>query len=228
MNMLSRVTSEMATALPYPDLAGLAIPATEDPSARIPVPPELVARFLAYASAAEQALAEREARIRRLESLAQTDELTGLLNRRGLLQFLQRALASARRHRECGVIGYLDLDDFKGVNDTYGHQTGDKLLRHIGRLIRMQTRIEDAAARVGGDEFVVVLARCSLRAGTRRLQRLRSTLAARPLQDGKTLIPARASLGIVAFDGESALDDLLTRADEAMNADKHLRARQRG
>ncbi|RMF69849.1 MAG: GGDEF domain-containing protein [Alphaproteobacteria bacterium] len=228
MNMLSRVTSEMATALPHPDLGGLAIPATEDPAARIPVSPELVARFLAYASAAEQALAEREARIRRLESLAQTDELTGLLNRRGLLQFLQRALASARRHRECGVIGYLDLDNFKGINDTHGHQTGDRLLRHIGRLIRMQTRLEDAAARVGGDEFVVVLARCSLRAGTRRLQRLRSTLAARPFRDGDIVIPAQASLGIVAFDGESSLDALLARADEAMYADKRLRARKSG
>ncbi|GIX16520.1 MAG: hypothetical protein KatS3mg119_0706 [Rhodothalassiaceae bacterium] len=228
MNMLSRIPTMAARALPLADPAAAAALRAEAGGGRLAVPPDLIARFLAYAKAAEQALAEREARIRRLESLAMTDELTGLLNRRGLLQFLQRALASARRHRESGVLGYLDLDGFKAINDTHGHATGDRVLRHVGRLVRMQTRLEDAAARVGGDEFVVVLARCSPRAGARRLQRLRSTLAHQPLRLGERRIRVCASIGIVPFDGDSELEELLREADAAMYADKKLRSRRAG
>lgn len=228
MNMLSRIPAMAARELPHHDLAASSLPRAEAGGGRLAVSPDLLARFLAYARAAERALAEREARIRRLESLAMTDELTGLLNRRGLLQFLQRALASARRHRESGVLGYLDLDRFKEINDTHGHGAGDRVLRHVGRLVRMQTRLEDAAARVGGDEFVVVLGRCSPRAGARRLQRLRATIANQPLRLDGRLIPVTASLGVVSFDGDSELDELLREADAAMYADKRLGTRRAG
>lgn len=89
--------------------------------------------------------------------LAVHDALTGLPNRRGLLEHLARTLARARRSGGKVTIGMLDLDDFKPVNDTWGHAAGDALLSEIGRRLQAILRETDLVARLGGDEFVIIL-----------------------------------------------------------------------
>src|SRR3546814_19486078 len=88
------------------------------------------------AAEAEQTLALQRARIRYLESLSVTDEMTGLLNRRGFGLELSRALARARRQNESGLLVMCDLDNFKAINDTYGHPAGDALLRAVGQALK--------------------------------------------------------------------------------------------
>ncbi len=190
---------------------------------QIPMEPALIAKFLSYAAAAEQELAEQRERIARLEQISSTDELTGLANRRGFFQALQQALAAARRHQEGGILAYFDLDRFKQINDRHGHRTGDAVLRHVARLLKASSRIEDTAARLGGDEFTLVFPRCGARSGARRLQRIRNLIEKRPFRREGLVIPLRISLGIAPFNGDSDLDDLLEEADRAMYADKRER-----
>jgi diguanylate cyclase (GGDEF)-like protein len=89
--------------------------------------------------------------------LARTDGLTGLFSRRAFEEMLERDLAQARRRRSAITLAYLDLDDFKTVNDTLGHAEGDQVLRATGRVLRSAIRQTDTAARLGGDEFALIL-----------------------------------------------------------------------
>lgn len=97
---------------------------------------------------------EREAEI---EKLAYYDPLTDLANRRLLLDHLEHEMAFLRRRNRFGALLYLDLDNFKHVNDSYGHDTGDEILREVARRLRARLREEDTVARLGGDEFVILL-----------------------------------------------------------------------
>lgn len=105
----------------------------------------------------ERMLAKLEESNRKMEQLATTDPLTGLLNRRGLMQRLGEIRAANLRHKRLSGLLFLDLDGFKGLNDTYGHDQGDLLLQEVARRIREGVREEDVVGRLGGDEFVVIL-----------------------------------------------------------------------
>ena len=72
-------------------------------------------------------------------------------------------MANARRYDECGLLTLIDLDDFKTINDVYGHLAGDRVLRTIGQLLQLQIRENDSVARIGGDEFAILLAKCRVR-----------------------------------------------------------------
>ena len=91
----------------------------------------------------------------------QWDPLTGLLNRRGFEKELSRVLATARRYDEQGVLIYLDLDDFKRVNDNYGHSAGDEMLKQVACFLDKSVRRSDYVARLGGDEFAILLIKIS-------------------------------------------------------------------
>src|SRR3546814_15589789 len=100
---------------------------------------QLLDALLTAAAEAEQTLALQRARIRYLESLSVTDEMTGLLNRRGFGLELSRALARARRQNESGLLVMFDLDNFKAINDTYGHPAGAAILRPVGKALTPNT-----------------------------------------------------------------------------------------
>jgi diguanylate cyclase (GGDEF)-like protein len=170
----------------------------------------LLPRSIRYAI--ERKRAERE-----IEHLAQHDGLTELPNRRLLHDRLSQSLAGARRNRHLLGVLFLDLDGFKAINDTFGHAAGDLLLRGVASRLRSCTRESDTIARIGGDEFVLVLPEI------RRLDDIRSFATkileaiASPFSLGDRELPVHASIGISVYpnDGHDA-ESLLRAADVAM------------
>lgn len=100
---------------------------------------------------------ERDNALQRVEKLVFTDSLTGLPNRRLLNQYFDKIIASSVRHQIYGAILVIDLDNFKLINDKYGHQAGDEVLIEISKRIVSATRTEDIVARIGGDEFIILI-----------------------------------------------------------------------
>jgi diguanylate cyclase (GGDEF)-like protein len=144
-----------------------------------------------------------------------TDPGTGLPNWRGLAEHLRREISRSLRHGDPLCVGYLDLDNFKSVNDRYGHGAGDELLEKIGVLFRESIRPEDLAARVGGDEFVLVFNSpdpvAAGRLGQRLIQGIRSLGQQYPGCD------LGASLGLACFQTPPERpEELVSRADAAM------------
>jgi diguanylate cyclase (GGDEF)-like protein len=187
----------------------------------------LIEKVLAFAADAEQRVAALQSRISYLESLSKTDELTGLANRRGLDNFLQQTLSSARRHGEGGVVGYIDVDNFKRINDTHGHDAGDKVLRKVSEILSQNVRLSDFVARPGGDEFVVVLARSETRQGKNRIRNLRRIINSTKVEYGEVTIPVQVSCGVATFGSGSCPNDLMRSADRAMYAQKSRRGADR-
>lgn len=181
---------------------------------------QIISEVLSYAASAEQRMAEQEYRIEYLEQLSLTDELTGIANRRGLKQSLRRTLASAARHNESGVLGFLDLDDFKEVNDKYGHNAGDAVLRHVAKALKNHVRPDDIVARMAGDEFAIVLKRCSPKQGKDRLKRLQQSLNAGSVRYKRSKITIGCSIGVHHYNGKSSFEELINAADMAMYDNK--------
>lgn len=177
----------------------------------------------AAALAAERLLGEFARRTEQLESLAVTDPLTGLLNRRGFEREMERALATARRYRDIGVLIYVDLDGFKPINDSLGHAAGDEVLKRVAQILVENVRDSDRVARVGGDEFVVLLTRTERDGGLARAETLDSLINSALVSWGGRMIPIRASFGFQLYGADDDSETLLSRADEAMYAVKKLR-----
>lgn len=145
---------------------------------------------------------------------ANTDAMTGLLARRGFLSAATVELERARRFkRPCAVV-YLDVDHFKLVNDTHGHEMGDRVLTEIGRVMRREMRSLDVLGRLGGDEFALLLPECTASGAAAAVSRLRARL----LETFARLdLPVGFSTGLVAFpEVDGSLSDLLKLADARM------------
>ncbi len=112
-----------------------------------------------YAQELEEKVRERT---RQLEMLSRTDPLTGLLNMRHFSEIMNNALHAAERRREPVTVAYVDINDFKTINDTHGHQHGDSILQLVSKAIKAATRTEDYSFRYGGDEFCIVMSNCRL------------------------------------------------------------------
>lgn len=174
----------------------------------------------------EAKVAERTQELERLmavlESQARQDPLTGLPNRRGLMERLPRALERSGRQRGAVVVMFVDLDRFKQVNDRLGHGAGDTLLRECADRLVATVRRTDIVARLGGDEFLVVLENVrDARAQAHRVaEKVRRALAAPVAIPGGTVVPS-ASIGVVVHeDGAVTPEALIARADDGMYAAK--------
>jgi diguanylate cyclase (GGDEF)-like protein len=175
---------------------------------------QLLDDLLAAAAEAEQTLALQRARIRYLESLSVTDELTGLLNRRGFELELSRALARARRQNEAGLLVMCDLNNFKAINDTYGHPAGDAILRAVGKVLKRNTRESDYVARVGGDEFAVVMTLASLPQSERLAEKLSGLVNGLTVPWKDVTLAVSACFGIATYNRLSQADTLLFMVDQ--------------
>ncbi len=151
---------------------------------------------------------------KKLQQLAITDSLTGLYNKGYLAEIGQQMLSGAERQRHPLSLIVMDLDYFKQVNDTYGHSSGDHILSSIGKLMKDSCRGEDLAGRFGGEEFVLVLPRCSLSNARDKAEQLRTSIQALNTDN----IPVTASFGVTCTvkDQTASFADLFKQADEAM------------
>jgi two-component system cell cycle response regulator len=151
--------------------------------------------------------------------LAVTDPLTGLYNRRYLDSQVEVLVDTAANRGKPLSLLMLDVDYFKAVNDTYGHEAGDRVLRELANRIRKHIRNVDLGFRIGGEEFVIVLPDTEADVALRVAERLRKAVSSRafPLSDGKGALPVTISVGIASFASPSdTLETLLKRADEAL------------
>jgi diguanylate cyclase (GGDEF)-like protein len=174
-------------------------------------------------AAATQRVAELEARLAYVEGLTVTDELTRLMNRRGFLCELSRALEAVRAGGPPGVLMICDLDGFKEVNDRHGHNAGNRVLRELSASLVRQVRRTDAVARLGGDEFGFLLVGATLASATAKAARLEHAIANLDLLIEGAPIHISASFGVVCYDGSETEEVLLHRADMAMYDEKRRR-----
>jgi diguanylate cyclase (GGDEF)-like protein/PAS domain S-box-containing protein len=155
---------------------------------------------------------------RQLEHIAHFDSLTSLPNRALLADRLQQAMAQAHRHRHLLAVVFLDLDGFKGINDQYGHQIGDKLLVALAQRMKLALRDGDTLSRLGGDEFVAVFVDLTSAAASAPLFNRLLISAAQPVHLGGLTVQVSGSLGVTFYPQtqEVDADQLLRQADQAM------------
>jgi diguanylate cyclase (GGDEF)-like protein len=192
---------------------------------------EMTQNYDAAVRRLETLLAEKEAlglqlqeANERLSALASTDALTGLANKRALEEALIRDLARAERDHTWLTIVLSDIDFFKRVNDTYGHLTGDEVLRQVGATFGGKLRAGDLAARYGGEEFLLILPGSNSVGGKIAAERLRRTIEALKVPAPTGPFSITASFGVASVCGPGCagkIKDLIARADTALYAAKH-------
>ncbi len=162
---------------------------------------------------------------RRLEEMASTDKLTGMLNRQAFTILMDKLLAEYVRQPRPVSMLLLDVDHFKLVNDEHGHATGDRVLCRVAEQIQQALRKSDIAVRWGGEEFLVVLDKCSLDEARQIAEKIRQRIAQYSLmeEDQNIAIPITVSLGVSQFSGDEPTEQTISRADAAL-----YRAKQGG
>ena len=165
-----------------------------------------------------QEVARLKAQLGRIEVLADQDPLTPALNRRALMRELDRIRTFSHRYGSPAALVYFDLDDFKGVNDRFGHPAGDLALQAVAERLLSQVAPTDLVARVGGDEFAVVLTQASLPVAEVRARNLARSLEANPIQFGEWSAPLHVSYGVSEITPDLGSEEILARADAAMYA----------
>ena len=166
---------------------------------------------------------EAEARIRDLEheleqisELVREDQLTGALNRRGLDESLDRELKRADRSRSSVSVAMLDIDNFKQLNDSLGHQAGDRALVHLTQVIKETLRPADSVGRYGGEEFLIVLPDSDLQAAMEAMQRLQRDLTKKFFLHNNERVLVTFSAGVALRGENEEAEDVIGRADKAM------------
>ena len=163
----------------------------------------------------QQANARLESALKRAMDLATRDPLTGLLNRRAMIERVQTEGARLARLGQVATVLLLDLDHFKRINDQHGHATGDEVLRRCAGLMLATLRQEDLMARWGGEEFLAVLPGADAQAALQAAQRLRTAVAAARLDALPALQPT-VSIGWAMWAPQQPLDTAIAAADEAL------------
>jgi len=151
-----------------------------------------------------------------LVQLATEDPLTQLLNRRGMAEALNVSLATAARQGLSTSAIMVDIDHFKKVNDNFGHETGDRVIQQIAGLLSQMARASDVIARIGGEEYLLVLPDTPLESAKVLANRIRATIDENPLLIHRQTIHITVSLGVACVEGAVNLDELSQGADRAM------------
>lgn len=151
-----------------------------------------------------------------LALLSRTDPLTEIFNRRGLEASMQRLLSRSGKDSQRFSVITLDLDHFKNVNDTYGHEAGDLVLKSVARLISKDRRQNDICSRTGGEEFVIVLPDTQKNEASKIAESLREKLEAMPINVGADTIKVTASFGVACHENTFNLEAVLKGADTAL------------
>jgi diguanylate cyclase (GGDEF)-like protein len=182
-----------------------------------------LASLLAENERLKRELAVARARVSDLEARADVDPLLDVLNRRGFERELKRALAHIKRYGTEAALMFVDLDDFKGVNDRYGHGAGDALLKAVARELVGHVRASDVVGRLGGDEFGVLIWHAGEEQALAKARELESLIARVVIIHGKARIEAAASVGMALLVADTTPEDMIGAADHAMYARKQER-----
>jgi diguanylate cyclase len=170
---------------------------------------------------AEDRIKELEHELMQVSELVREDQLTGALNRRGLDEAVDVELKRAERNKSAFSVALIDIDNFKKLNDTLGHQAGDRALTHLTQVIKETLRPTDAVGRYGGEEFLILLPGTSLEAAVETIQRLQRDLTKKFFLHNNDKILVTFSAGVaLRAEGEDQ-EDLIGRADKAMYHAKH-------
>jgi diguanylate cyclase (GGDEF)-like protein len=168
----------------------------------------------------ERSRTELAAALTKVNEMATRDELTGLINRRRMLELLAEELKRERRLELPLCVALLDIDHFKRVNDTHGHQTGDEVLRHFAQVARASLRETDTLARWGGEEFLLLCPASTSAQAVIGLTRLRRQLADQPFTDttngAQIAPPITFSAGIALHRPGESIEDTIARADQSL------------
>ena len=165
---------------------------------------------------AEKRIERQQRRIKQLEKLSITDELTKLLNRRGFLTQLKRTLSSSKRNGVGGSLVILDLDRFKNINDRYGHIAGDKLLQKVANSLKLRVRDSDTIGRLGGDEFAIILAGLPSSMVSNRIDEIQGAINHLHFEWENHKISVCASIGRYDYTGTETYTELINLADLSM------------
>jgi diguanylate cyclase (GGDEF)-like protein len=184
-------------------------------------------RLAAEVDALAAELEASRARIAELEARVDIDPLTDVLNRRGFERELKRSLAYAKRYGTSAALIYIDLDGFKPVNDRHGHAAGDAVLRAVAAALTRSVRASDVVARVGGDEFAVLLWNVEDATAAAKAAVLEGAVYATPVQWGSSTLVVGASAGVALLGALDTAAEVLERADAAMYARKGERTARR-
>lgn len=158
---------------------------------------------------------------RKLALMATTDNLTKLINRQTFELLSANMLADSRRHHHPLTVVIADLDNFKQINDTYGHAAGDKVLQEVGRLLKETIREADMVCRWGGEEFALFLNKCSVVDGERVADQIREKIADFQFEYELYHIRATISIGLTSYRHGETLDEAMARADSALYVAKN-------
>ena len=151
-----------------------------------------------------------------LHRMATRDELTGLPNRRSLIETLESELERQRRYARPLSLLLMDLDHFKAVNDQHGHPAGDTVLRFASKVMHGVLRDVDTVGRLGGEEFAAVLPETDLASAARAAERVRAAVAALKIESDDTIVQITVSVGVTTVCSGDTAKDILARADRAL------------
>jgi diguanylate cyclase (GGDEF)-like protein len=210
---------------PLPFAAAASQPRPSEPKPLEPRPRATAVRLAAEVERLATELAATRDRLRELEARIDIDPLTDTLNRRGFEREFKRAFAHAKRYGMNASLIYLDLDAFKPVNDRHGHAAGDAMLRAIAATLMRHVRASDVVARIGGDEFAVLLFNLSGAAALAKADELEAAICATAVRFGGATLAVGASAGVAAVEAVDTAAAVLSRADAAMYARKAQRKR---
>lgn len=174
------------------------------------------ARLAAEIERLQAELAAERAQVAQLEARANVDALLEILNRRGFERELRRSLAYIERYGTTAALIYLDLDNFKPVNDRHGHAAGDSVLQAVAATLQRTVRGSDVVSRLGGDEFGVLLWNIGEAQTVAKARELEAAIAATKVKHGAAVVSVGASAGYTMLGAGDAPADVIARADIAM------------
>jgi len=152
----------------------------------------------------------------RLEKMATRDKLTGAVTRQVFDSLFEQAISRSRRHQQKTTLALIDIDHFKQVNDTFGHQQGDKVLVAVAQIIKLHIRDADVLCRWGGEEFLLLLNECDLEHAVERLESVRRAIAAWRFHMDDSSLTVTVSAGLAEHEAGESLAGLVERADKAL------------
>ena len=161
-------------------------------------------------------VAQLEQRVEQLDELAHQDSLINMPNRRGFMRALERFIDRAKRYGENAAMLFVDLDGLKMINDSFGHKAGDEALIQVAGLLAGGVRRSDVVARIGGDEFGILLAHADARSAHETASRLEDLICGCEFTHDGDVLPLSVAIGVGMIDGGDEADDVMARADEEM------------